>query len=177
MGKTAASGAKTSGPTSATVVLAGALGCFAAGYGAHSLGSATKTIQKAVQSRVPAAIKNLLPRFSTASPKLKGELAHQVVKPAQNAPSMHAAVVAETTEAVVSVKPEQPLKEPNKLLGNDEQEEKRAATNESKLATATREGLPEAEISFACSGKPTVCPSSDAKASLGTASTTSTAID
>ena len=87
MGKTvaSASGTKTSS-TPATVVLAGALGCFAAGYGAHSLGSATKSIHKAVQNKLPAAIKNLLPTFITAAPAKNAALApasHEA-KPVEN---------------------------------------------------------------------------------------------
>ena len=175
MGKTTPIGAKTTGPTSAALVLAGALGCFAAGYGAHSLGSATKTIQKAVQSKMPAAIRNLLPSFTTASPKAKVELMpaiHEAVKPdLQSAPSVHAAVVVETEAVVLKAKEQL---EPNESLGSGEQEEGRAAANDSKMTIATREGLPEAEISFACSGKPTAGLSSEARASVGTGSTNAT---
>ena len=71
MGKTATGGAKATTPSQATAVLAGALGCFVAGYGAHALGGATKSIQKAVQTRLPASLKTMLPSLGFATPRNK----------------------------------------------------------------------------------------------------------
>jgi hypothetical protein len=164
MGKTAASGAKSS-PTPATVVLAGALGCFAAGYGAHSLGLATRTIQKAVQNKLPAAVRNLLPTFTATTPAVNAALAPAIheAKPAENPSSLQATViaaetvVAEKTEAAV-LKPEQPLRHPDKSLDQSVNEKGRADANESMAATTPHEGPPEAEVAFACD-KSTECPS------------------
>ena len=161
MGKTAgASGTKTSS-TPAAVVLAGAIGCFAAGYGAHSLGSATKTIHKAVQTKLPTAIKNLLPTFTTASPK-NTALAPAIheAKPAESLPSVQATMVAKNTEVKVT-KSEQPLRQPNKSLDHSGDEEGRADANETKLATTPAQGPPEAEVAFA-SGKLAACPGLEA---------------
>lgn len=156
MGKTAASSGTKTSPTPATVVLAGALGCFAAGYSARSLASTTKTIQKAVKHKLPTAIKNLLLTFTATSPKLNASSASAMheAKPAVSPPSVQAAVVtAKPVDAAVA-EPEQC--QTSQPKHKSDHEKKRATQDESEALT-TRKGPPEADVTSACS-TPIACP-------------------
>ena len=159
MGKTSTScGGKVS-PTQATVILAGALGCFAAGYGTRCLGSATKSIGKAMQNKLPSSIKNLLPTLAATSSKLTAALSPATLE-AKPAEKTHVAGGdAKVADAVV-LKPEQPSQQPRESQHSTQHQENEASgfSDEFETGTGASEGPPEAEVSRV-GGIVTTCPS------------------
>ena len=124
MGKTAAGGSKPSA-RHATVVLAGALGCFAAGYSAHAVGSATKTIKKAVETRLPASIKNLLPAFAATSYNPTGVSASAIpeAKPVENAPRAMPVVLKTADNSTCTLELESPPTQESKSKQKQQQQQ------------------------------------------------------
>ena len=182
MGKTSTScGGKVS-PTQATVVLAGALGCFAAGYGARCLGSATKTIQKAMHNKLPASIKNLLPTLAATSSKLttaSTTLLSAVTLEAKPAEKTH--VTGGNTQAAdaVVLKPEQPSQQAHESQHSKQGQKNEAggAINEFETVVGAREGPPEAEVTTGVGGITSTCASAEVGGTEGTAQRASAATE
>jgi hypothetical protein len=133
----------------------GALGCFVAGYGAHALGGATKSIQKAVQTRLPASLKTMLPSLGFATPKklLSPPAVHEG-KPAEKPRPLQAAATYPTAGEPVAVaretQPEKPTHEPPRQPQPQPQPQpQQQGPGESEKAKDTSEGPPEAVVAAA----------------------------
>jgi hypothetical protein len=152
MGKTATGSApKAALPVGQAGLLA--LGCFVAGYGAHALGGATKSIQKAVQTRLPASLKTMLPSLGFATPKklLSVPAVHEG-KPAEKPRPLQAAATYPTAGEPVAVaretQPEKPTHEPPRQPQPQPQPQQQGP-GESEKAKDTSEGPPEAVVAAA----------------------------